>query len=70
MNEEQKKAAEMVLAFLEENNSHTLGRLLEWELFGVADPIQDELLFRAHQVASSFLFAYNAGLSMDLGKGN
>jgi hypothetical protein len=69
MTEEQIKASEIVLAYLENINSHTLGRLLEWQLFGEQDPRQDELLYRAHLSASSFLFAYNAGLSMDLGKG-
>ncbi len=66
MTEEQEKAAKIVLAYLEDINSHTLGRLLKWQLFGEQDPRQDELLYRAELSASSLLFAYNAGLSMDL----
>ncbi len=63
------RAYELVLADLEDRNSHTLGRLLAWDLFGEQDPRQDELLYRAHLSASSLLFAYNAGLSMDLERG-
>jgi len=37
MNEEQTRAAKIVLDYLEENNSHTIGRLLAWDLFGLGD---------------------------------
>jgi hypothetical protein len=49
------KAYEMVLADLEERNSHTIGRLLRWDIQG--DP-QDEMMFRAWLVAKNFIEQY------------
>jgi hypothetical protein len=37
MNDEQTKAAKIILDLLEETNSHTIGRLLAWDLFGSGD---------------------------------
>ena len=37
MNDEQTKAAQIILDLLEETNSHTIGRLLAWDLFGLGD---------------------------------
>ena len=54
MNEEQTRAAKIVLDYLEENNSHTIGRLLAWDLFGETDPQRDELRFRTWLVAKQF----------------
>lgn len=58
MNEEQRKAAEIVLDFLEENNSHTIGRLLQWDLF---DGRENEITYRTWLVAKTFEEAYFAG---------
>ena len=55
MNDEQTKAARIVLDYLEENNSHTIGRLLEWDLF---DGREDELSYRTWLVAKNFEEAY------------
>lgn len=54
MNKEQMEAARVVLDYLEENNSHTIGRLLAWDLFGEQDPKRDEILFRTLLVAKQF----------------
>jgi hypothetical protein len=45
------KAYEIVLADLEERNSHTIGRLLRWDLTGQ----EDELMYRAWVVAKTFI---------------
>jgi len=45
------KAYEIVLADLEERNSHTIGRLLRWDLTGQ----EDELMYRAWLVAKTFI---------------
>jgi hypothetical protein len=58
MNEEQTRAARIVLDYLEENNSHTIGRLLTWDLFGEEDPKRDELRYRTWLVAKQFEEAY------------
>lgn len=45
------KAYEIVLADLEERNSHTIGRLLKWDLTGQ----EDELMYRAWLSAKHFI---------------
>jgi hypothetical protein len=51
MNEEQEKAARIVLDYLEENNSHTIGRLLNWDLF---DGSEESISYRTWLVAKEF----------------
>lgn len=48
------KAYEIVLADLEERNSHTIGRLLRWDLTGQ----EDELMYRTWVVAKTFIENY------------
>jgi hypothetical protein len=48
------KAYEIVLADLEERNSHTIGRLLLWDLTGQ----EDEIMYRAWLVAKNFIEQY------------
>jgi len=45
------KAYELVLADLEERNSHTIGRLLLWDYTGK----DEELMYRAWLVAKTFI---------------
>lgn len=45
------KAYEIVLADLEDRNSHTIGRLLQWDLTGQ----ENELMFRTWLVAKQFI---------------
>jgi hypothetical protein len=47
-----------ILDYLEENNSHTLGRLLHWEMFGSTSDREDELMFRTFLVARNFLESF------------
>jgi hypothetical protein len=54
MNEELKAAYELVLADLEDRNSHTIGRLLQWDITGK----EDELMYRAWLTAKNFIEAY------------
>ena len=54
MNPELKAAYELVLADLEDRNSHTIGRLLQWDITGK----EDELMYRAWLVAKNFIEAY------------
>jgi hypothetical protein len=51
---ELEKAYEIVLADLEERNSHTIGRLLRWDLTGQ----EDEIMYRAWVVAKTFIENY------------
>ena len=51
MNEEQEKSARIVLHYLEENNSHTIGRLLYWDLF---DGSEDGISYRTWLVAKNY----------------
>lgn len=67
MNEEQARAAKIVLDYLEENNSHTIGRLLTWDLFGEKDPRRDELRFRTWLVAKQFEEQFYAEESKEKG---
>jgi hypothetical protein len=53
MNEEQRKAAQIVLDYLEENNSHTIGRLLAWDLFGLGD---NKLMLEVWEVAKNEMY--------------
>jgi hypothetical protein len=48
------KAYELVLADLEERNSHTIGRLLRWDLTGQ----EDDIMYRAWVLAKTFIEAY------------
>jgi len=45
------QAYEIVLADLEERNSHTIGRLLHWDWTGQ----NEELMYRAWLVAKTFI---------------
>ena len=54
MNEELEKAYALVLEDLEDRNSHVIGRLLEWDIFGQ----EDELLYRTWLVAKNFIEKY------------
>jgi hypothetical protein len=56
MNEEQKRAAQIVLDYLEENNSHTIGKLLAWDLFGRTT--DEEKISRALELAKNHIY-YN-----------
>jgi hypothetical protein len=49
------KAYQIVLADLEDRNSHTIGRLLRWDIQGSPD---DELMYRAWLTAKNFIEAY------------
>lgn len=48
------KAYEIVLADLEDRNSHTIGRLLLWDLTGR----DEEVMYRAWVVAKTFIEQY------------
>jgi hypothetical protein len=48
------KAYELVLADLEDRNSHTIGRLLRWDLTGQ----EDEVMYRAWLSAKQFIEQY------------
>ena len=54
MNEELEQAYALVLADLEDRNSHLIGRLLEWDISGG----EDELMYRTWLVAKNFLYSY------------
>ena len=54
MNEELEKAYALVLEDLEDRNSHTIGRLLAWDITGK----EDELMYRAWLVVKNFIEAY------------
>ena len=58
MNEELGQAYALVLADLEERNSHTIGRLLEWDITGK----EDEHLYRTWLVAKNYLYSEGQGL--------
>lgn len=51
---ELQKAYEIVLADLEDRNSHTIGRLLRWDITGQ----EDELMYRAWLSAKQFIEQY------------
>jgi hypothetical protein len=51
---ELEQAYELVLADLEDRNSHTIGRLLQWDYTGQ----EDELMFRAWLSAKQFIEQY------------
>ena len=55
MNEELEQAYALVLADLEDRNSHVIGRLLEWDISGK----EDELLYRTWLVAKNFLYSFD-----------
>jgi len=62
MEEELASAYELVLADLENRNSHTLGRLLKWEITQgdnstALDP-ESEVMFRALLAAKNFIEAH------------
>lgn len=48
---ELEQAYKIVLADLEDRNSHTIGRLLEWDITGG----EDELMYRAWLLAKQFI---------------
>jgi hypothetical protein len=52
---ELEQAYEIVLADLEDRNSHTIGRLLRWDMTG--DP-EDELMYRTWLIAKNFIEQY------------
>jgi hypothetical protein len=55
MSPELKAAYELVLADMEDRNSHVLGRLLEWDITGK----EDELMYRTWLVAKNFMYQEN-----------
>ena len=57
MNPELQAAYELVLADMEDRNSHTLGRLLAWDIGGSSqDSKEDELMYRTWLVAKNFMY--------------
>ena len=54
MNEEQEKAAKIVLDYLEENNSQTIGKLLAWDLFGITN--DEEKISKAWELARDYIY--------------
>ena len=54
MNETLQNAYDLVLADLEDRNSHTIGKLLLWDISGG----QDEIIYRAWLTAKQFLEHY------------
>jgi len=54
MNEELEQAYALVLADLEDRNSHLIGRLLEWDIAGG----EDEVMYRTWLVAKNFLYSH------------
>ena len=51
------KAYELVLADLEDRNSHVIGRLLQWDITGGnEDTKEDELMYRTWLVAKKFMY--------------
>ena len=56
MNEELEQAYALVLADLEDRNSHLIGRLLEWDISGK----EDEVMYRTWLVAKNFLYSFQA----------
>ena len=53
MNDELEQAYALVLADLENRNSHLIGRLLEWDISGQ----EDETVYRTWLVAKNFLYS-------------
>ena len=53
MTKEQKQAARIVLDYLEENNCHTIGRLVAWELFGEGN---NTLMEEAYEAAKKAMY--------------
>lgn len=54
---ELEQAYELVLADLEDRNSHTIGRLLAWDFKGSnEDTREDELMYRTWLVAKKFMY--------------
>ena len=54
MTEEQTRAAQIVLDYLEENNSHVIGKLLDWDLFGITN--DEEKISRAWELARDHIY--------------
>lgn len=54
MIEEQTRAAQIVLDYLEENNSHTIGKLLHWDLFGATT--DEEKISKAWELARDYIY--------------
>jgi len=53
MNEEQEKALQIVLDYLEDTNSHTIGRLVAWSCLGIGD---DELMTASWEAAKKEMY--------------
>jgi hypothetical protein len=53
MNKELDKAYELVLADLEDRNSHVIGKLLSWDIDGARE---DETLYRAWLLARNYIY--------------
>jgi hypothetical protein len=58
MTKELEKAYEMVLADLEDRNSHTIGRLLAWDIGKYFSDREDEIMFRAWLAAKNFIESF------------
>lgn len=55
---ELEQAYQLVLADLEDRNSHVIGRLLEWDISGSnEDTNEDELMYRTWLVAKNFMYS-------------
>ena len=57
MNKEIENAVKIVLEYLENNNAHTLGLMLDYEFNGCEDKDKDELLYRTYLVAKNYLYS-------------
>jgi len=53
MNEEQTKALQIVLDYLEDTNAHTIGRLLAWNCLGLGN---DELMSASWEAAKKEMY--------------
>jgi len=66
MDKQLKAAYDLVLADLEDRNSHTIGQLLHWDITGQ----NEDVMYRAWLAAKNFIESHEAKLAEERAKVN
>ena len=57
MSKQLETAVKIVLDYLEDENAHTLGLMLDYQFNGCEDKTKDELMYRTYLVAKNYLYS-------------
>ena len=60
--EEFKQQVRAIIEHLTDVNAHTLARMLDYQIFGTDNELEDEVMSRTYEVAKNYLYSFNQEL--------